>query len=196
MFQLLEKSKSYFKSALINHGEAPCNLLLGLVSVVLFLLIVTFEYINEVLNPNDKFLKLSEILSSCKSNSNSAPTSNALFELSYVMICPPLPADCVNNLSIGFWISFEKVVTASNSFAVGTNGLDHYYEQPFNKLDLVWSNKIGKKWDAKFSIDNILNPKYSIKLGEESKLPITESDLTVKDYTRGVGFSLNVSYTF
>lgn len=93
-------------------------------------------------------------------------------------------------------VSLVYNVYGKRIFAVGTNGLDHYYEQPFNKLDLVWSNKIGKKWDAKFSIDNILNPKYSIKLGEESKLPITESDLTVKDFTRGVGFSLNVSYTF
>jgi outer membrane receptor protein involved in Fe transport len=95
-----------------------------------------------------------------------------------------------NTVSLVYNVYGERI------FAVGTNGLDHYYEQPFNKLDLVWSNKIGKKWDAKFSVDNILNPKYSIKLGEESKLPITESDLTVKDFTRGVGFSLNVSYTF
>ena len=93
-------------------------------------------------------------------------------------------------------VSLVYNVYGKRIFAVGTNGLDHYYEQPFNKLDLVWSNKIGKKWDAKFSIDNILNPKYSIKLGEDSTLPITESDLTVKDYTRGVGFSMNVSYTF
>lgn len=93
-------------------------------------------------------------------------------------------------------VSLVYNVYGKRIFAVGTNGLDHYYEQPFNKLDLVWNNKIGKKWDAKFSVDNILNPKYSIKLGEESKLPITESDLTVKDFTRGIGFSMNVSYTF
>ncbi len=95
-----------------------------------------------------------------------------------------------NTISLVYNVYGERI------FAVGTNGLDHYYEQPFNKLDLVWSNKIGKKWDVKFSVDNILNPKYSIKLGEKSKLPITESDLTVKDFTRGIGFSLNVSYTF
>ncbi|WGK94964.1 MULTISPECIES: TonB-dependent receptor [Flavobacterium] len=93
-------------------------------------------------------------------------------------------------------VSLVYNVYGKRIFAVGTNGLDHYYEQPFNKLDLIWSNKIGKKWDAKFSVDNILNPKYSIKLGEKSKLPITESDLTIKDFTRGVGFSLNVAYTF
>lgn len=93
-------------------------------------------------------------------------------------------------------VSLVYNVYGKRIFAVGTNGLDHYYEQPFNKLDLIWSNKIGKKWDAKFSVDNILNPKYSIKLGEKSKLPITESDLTIKDFKRGVGFSLNVAYTF
>ena len=93
-------------------------------------------------------------------------------------------------------VSLVYNVYGKRIFAVGTNGLDHYYEQPFNKLDLVWSNKLGKKWDAKFSIDNILNPKYSIKLGEKSTLPITETDLTVKSFARGTGFSMNVSYSF
>ena len=93
-------------------------------------------------------------------------------------------------------VSLVYNVYGKRIFAVGTNGLDHYYEQPFNKLDLVWSNKLGKRWDAKFSIDNILNPKYSIKLGEKSTLPITETDLTVKSFTRGTGFSMNVSYSF
>jgi hypothetical protein len=62
-------------------------------------------------------------------------------------------------------------------FAVGTNGLDHYYTRtPFSKLDLVWVK--GKNWDAKFSIDNILNPKYSIKVGDDNTIQINEKDLT------------------
>lgn len=81
-------------------------------------------------------------------------------------------------------------------FAVGTNGLDHYYEMPFNKIDLVWNNKFGTKWDLKFSIDNILNPMYKIKLGDNNKVTITESDLTIKDFKRGTGFSLSLSYSF
>jgi len=81
-------------------------------------------------------------------------------------------------------------------FAVGTAGLDHYYEQSFNKLDLIWGSKIGQKWDLKFAVDNILNPVYQIKLGEDSKVNITESDLTVRSYKRGVGFSFNLGYTF
>ena len=81
-------------------------------------------------------------------------------------------------------------------FAVGTAGLDHYYEQSFNKLDLIWGSKIGQKWDLKFAVDNILNPVYQIKLGEDSKVNITESDLTVRSYKRGIGFSFNLGYTF
>jgi CarboxypepD_reg-like domain/TonB dependent receptor/TonB-dependent Receptor Plug Domain len=81
-------------------------------------------------------------------------------------------------------------------FAVGTNGLDNYNELSFSKLDFVWNNKLSKKWDVKLSADNILNPLYKIELGSESKIKITETDLTIKDYKKGIGFSLNLSYTF
>jgi len=81
-------------------------------------------------------------------------------------------------------------------YAVGTNGLDNYYEKPFGKLDLIWSNKIAGKWDLKFGVENILNPTYRINLGEKSVVKIYENDLTVKDYKRGIGVSLGLGYTF
>lgn len=81
-------------------------------------------------------------------------------------------------------------------YAVGTSGLDHYYEKPFGKLDFIWNNKIANKWDVKFGVENILNPTYQIKLGDKSTTTIFENDLTVKDYKRGVGFSLGLGYTF
>ena len=81
-------------------------------------------------------------------------------------------------------------------YAVGTGGLDHYYELPFSKLDFVWNNKIGKNWDLKLSADNLLNPLYQIELGRENKVQITETDYTIKDYKKGIGFSFNLSYTF
>jgi hypothetical protein len=34
-------------------------------------------------------------------------------------------------------VSLVYNVYGKRIFAVGTNGLDHYYEQPFSKLDLV-----------------------------------------------------------
>lgn len=81
-------------------------------------------------------------------------------------------------------------------YAVGTNGLDNYYELPFSKLDFVWNNKIGKNWDLKLSADNLLNPLYQIELGSESKINITETDLTIRDFKKGIGFSFNLAYTF
>lgn len=81
-------------------------------------------------------------------------------------------------------------------YAVGSNGQDNYYEKPFGKLDFIWNNKIGDKWDVKLGVENILNPLYKIELGEKSSVPIYENDLRVKDYKRGVGISLGLGYTF
>lgn len=81
-------------------------------------------------------------------------------------------------------------------YAVGTNGLDHYYEKPFGKLDFIWNNKIATKWDLKFAVENILNPTYKIELGDKNLIKIYENELTVKDYKRGVGVSMGVGYTF
>lgn len=92
--------------------------------------------------------------------------------------------------------SFVYNVYGKRIFAVGTNGLDHYYEMPFNRLDFVLNSKLSSNWDLKFAVENILNPEYKIELGDESTINITESDLTVKDYKKGVGFSLNLAYTF
>lgn len=81
-------------------------------------------------------------------------------------------------------------------YAVGTNGLDNYYEKPFGKLDFIWNNKISDKWDIKFGVENILNPTYKIELGDKNKINVLEDDLTVKDYKRGRGVSLGLGYTF
>ena len=98
--------------------------------------------------------------------------------------------DWTNTLTLVYNVYGKRI------YAVGTGGLDHYYEQSFNKLDLIWGSKIGKKWDLKLAVDNILDPIYQIKLGEESTVKITEQDLTVKSFKRGVGFSFNLGYTF
>lgn len=95
-----------------------------------------------------------------------------------------------NGLSLVYNVYGERI------YAVGIAGFDHIYERPFQKLDLVWSSNLAKKWDLKLSVDNILNPTYEKVLGDESITEIYEPSLTLEDYKRGVGFSLNVSYTF
>lgn len=81
-------------------------------------------------------------------------------------------------------------------YSVGTANLDHIYELPVQRLDFVWTNKISNKWEVKFSADNILNPKHRLELGDANKITIVESSRMIRDYKKGVGFSLNMSYTF
>jgi len=81
-------------------------------------------------------------------------------------------------------------------YAVGTAGLDNEYEKPFHKLDFIWSQSIAKKWDIKFAVQNILNPKYQRVLGNDSKIAIEENSLTVTEFKKGTGFSAGISYKF
>lgn len=81
-------------------------------------------------------------------------------------------------------------------FAVGSSGLDHIYEKSFSKLDFVWSSTLSENIELKFAVDNILNPSYRKELGNNSTLNITEDSLILREYKKGVGFSLNLGYTF
>ncbi|GGA79753.1 TonB-dependent receptor [Flavobacterium palustre] len=81
-------------------------------------------------------------------------------------------------------------------YAVGIAGQDNEYEKAFHKLDFIWGQNINKKWDIKFSVNNILNPYYKRVLGSDNKIPILESSLTLQEYKRGTGFSTSISYTF
>lgn len=95
-----------------------------------------------------------------------------------------------NTTSLVYSVYGERI------YAVGIAGNDHIYEKPFHKLDFVWGSSINKKWDLKFSVDNILNPLYKRELGEESKISIDENSLLLQSFKRGIGFSTSLSYTF
>jgi outer membrane receptor protein involved in Fe transport len=81
-------------------------------------------------------------------------------------------------------------------FAVGSSGVDHIYEKTFSKLDLIWTSTFSKNIEMKFAIDNILNPKYQKEIGDKSTITITEDSLIMREYKKGVGFSINLGYTF
>lgn len=95
-----------------------------------------------------------------------------------------------NTMSLVYSVYGDRI------FAVGSQGIDHMYEKPFHKIDFIWSSKLSKNLEAKFSIDNLINPEYRIELGAESDLKINEESLLMENYKRGTGFSLNLSYTF
>lgn len=81
-------------------------------------------------------------------------------------------------------------------FAVGSSGMDHIYEKSFSKLDFVWSSTLSKNIDLKFAAENLLNPYYRKELGKNSTIDITEDSLVLREYKKGVGFSVNIGYTF
>ncbi len=98
--------------------------------------------------------------------------------------------DMKNTVSMVYGLTGKKIHT------VGTAGIDHIYEKPFHKLDFVWSSKLSKNIEAKFSVDNILNSTFKKELGDKSTVKITEKDLTTESYKKGTGFSLSINYTF
>ncbi|RZK03487.1 MAG: TonB-dependent receptor, partial [Flavobacterium sp.] len=99
-----------------------------------------------------------------------------------------------NSLSLVYNVYGKRI------YAVGTRNLDHYYEMPFNKLDFIWSSKLSDNWDLKFAAENLLNPKYEIKMGEDSKKEIVEAhnfdEETFKQFhCYDLDFSLQVQQT-
>lgn len=95
-----------------------------------------------------------------------------------------------NTLSLVYGVYGDRI------FAVGGSGVDHIYEKPFHKLDLVWTSKLSKKLEAKIAFDNILNPEYKLELGNKSTIIVIEDSKVMESYKRGTGISLNLSYTF
>jgi outer membrane receptor protein involved in Fe transport len=81
-------------------------------------------------------------------------------------------------------------------FAVGSSGMDHIYEKSFSKLDFVWTSTLSKNIELKFSAENLINPYYRKELGKNSTIDITEDSLVLREYKKGVGFSVNIGYTF
>ena len=100
------------------------------------------------------------------------------------------------NKKISNTISLVYSVFSKRIFAVGTNGQDHTYELPFQKLDLVWSSKLSDHLDLKFSADNILNPSREREFGNNGTYKINEKSFTNNSFKRGVGFALTLGYTF
>lgn len=100
------------------------------------------------------------------------------------------------NQKIKNTVSLVYGVKGKNIFSVGTAGLDHIYELPFHKLDVVYSSKLTSKLNVKFAADNVLNPIQRFELGPNNRTTINENSLVVKDFKRGVGLSLSLSYAF
>lgn len=100
-----------------------------------------------------------------------------------------------NNLSQTLSIVYN--VSGSKIYAVGSSGSDNYFERPYHLLDFVYQNQLTKNWNVKFAVQNILDSKYRVELGDESYYPVqTNNNYAFNSYFNGVSFNFTVGYTF
>ncbi|SHE83406.1 TonB-dependent receptor plug domain-containing protein [Chryseobacterium sp. OV279] len=101
-----------------------------------------------------------------------------------------------NNLAHTFSLVYN--VSGSKIYATGGAGTDNYYEKPFSQIDFVYQGQLSKNWNVKFGVQNILDSKYKILLGDKNYLPlnIEEGNNTLVNYYRGITFNFTVGYTF
>lgn len=81
-------------------------------------------------------------------------------------------------------------------YSVGSLPMDHIYEMPVSRLDLVWSSQVNEHFDFKVSADNLLNPKVRFEEGKNVAATYFADSYVLKEFRRGVGFSVGVNYTF
>ena len=101
-----------------------------------------------------------------------------------------LRKDWKNSMTLVYNVYGDRI------FAVGSSGIDHIYEKSFSKLDFILTSSLSKNVELKFGVDNILNPSYKKELGSKSTTNITEDSLVLREFKKGVGFSVNIGYTF
>ncbi|MBW7676501.1 TonB-dependent receptor plug domain-containing protein [Chryseobacterium chendengshani] len=100
-----------------------------------------------------------------------------------------------NNLSQTLSLVYN--VSGSKIYAVGSAGSDNYFERPYHLLDFVYQNQLTKNWNVKFAVQNILDSKYRVELGDESYYPVqTNNNYAYNSYFNGVSFNFTVGYTF
>lgn len=93
-------------------------------------------------------------------------------------------------------ISLVGSVFGKRIFAVGNGGLDHVYELPVPQLDFILTSKLSQHYDFKFGSINILNPTVQFEMGNGGSSPIIVPSNIIKNFKKGVGFSMSLSYTF
>ncbi|NML72074.1 TonB-dependent receptor [Chryseobacterium sp. RP-3-3] len=101
-----------------------------------------------------------------------------------------------NNLAHTFSLVYN--VSGSKIYATGGAGTDNYYEKPFNQIDFVYQGQLTKNWNVKFAVQNLLDSKYKILIGDKNYLPTNfeQGNNTLTNYYRGTTFNLTVGYTF
>jgi hypothetical protein len=105
-----------------------------------------------------------------------------------------------HNDGIGTNIQLAYNVRAPTLIEVGTNTIPDGYEQSFHSLDFAYAQKFLEHWNAKFTIENIVNDDVLVTVGNVINTdPVTgDVDLSnvTKRYRKGTTFTLGIGYDF
>ena len=79
-------------------------------------------------------------------------------------------------------------------FVVGDIQAQSIYEMPRNVIDISFTKGIGKKFELKAGIQDILNAKYRMTQDSNLDGKITGVDEQVLGFRRGAYFTLGITY--
>jgi hypothetical protein len=106
-----------------------------------------------------------------------------------------------DNSEIGLMANIMYNIIGERIVTVGDPGRPHVVEKPRNLLDLTLSKIIGKRWEVRFGIDDILNE--PVEFIQRSKINVNDSEGIVREtmevdriyssYQPGTKFSIGFS---
>lgn len=101
----------------------------------------------------------------------------------------------VDRENINSSVSFIFNTYGKRIFAVGVETKDDVYEKPINQLDFTWTTELNKKFNLRFTIQNILNEKTFFTQNATQPLvsPQTYSNV-FESLDLGITFGLNLTY--
>lgn len=130
-----------------------------------------------------------------ESESNFRPDEKSNLEVDLTNYSHPLQGqpDYTYNVTLGY----ENQTTGSVATlllngqgeqidALGTEGLDDQYKQPFYTIDFTFSQKFKDNWTFSFEAENLTDTKFEYE----------QDGITTRSYTKGRTFTLGLKYSF
>lgn len=101
----------------------------------------------------------------------------------------------VDREKINSSVSFIFNTYGKRIYAVGVETADDIYEKPINQLDFTWTTELNKKFNLRFTIQNILNERTLFTQDATKAIAFPELYSNVNEsLDLGITFGLNLTY--
>jgi outer membrane receptor for ferrienterochelin and colicin len=102
--------------------------------------------------------------------------------------------------SILYNVIGKRIIVVGQRAQNPQDDIPDLYEMPHNLIDLTLSKKIGKHFEVKGGVKDLLNEKYryqqNFSFFKTAENSLVERSLNTKEYKRGSVFSLGITYKF